>query len=312
MSLELLLSLKMTEGYEIWKMNASEDNANLAEHFQRIQGVIAAISASAGSLIGFIQYVRARRGNTTDNSFIFYIASALILYGLTYSAFVFNSAIAEFHIGRWVFFGGGLLAIILGLFVNTNYLGLHRMYRDRLIEAFLPDHDSVDCNQWRMAKGADNTTLDQFCQTPNERPYHLINTNLVLSDSLVSKYYSRGGDSFVLSPLFSGSDATGWVKTCAWQRKPKKLTARSSGISLASAMAVSGASVNPNAGNSGRGPTRSKLVSTLLTLLNIRLGYWVVNPKRVYQRWFKPNLIYPGLNGSLLGPGLHEKQSILE
>ena len=38
LSLELLLSLKMTEGYEIWKMNASEDNANLAEHFQRIQG----------------------------------------------------------------------------------------------------------------------------------------------------------------------------------------------------------------------------------------------------------------------------------
>ena len=70
-------------------------------------------------------------------------------------------------------------------------------------------------------KGADNTTLDQFCQTPNERPYHLINTNLVLSDSLVSKYYSRGGDSFVLSPLFSGSDATGWVKPAPGSANPK-------------------------------------------------------------------------------------------
>lgn len=310
--LELILSLNMNEGYEVWKQNASEENANLAERFQRIQGAIAAVSASAGSLLGFIQYVRARRGNTTDNSFVFYIASALILYGLTYTAFVFNSSIADFHVGRWVFFGGGLLAITLGLFVNTNYLGLHRMYRDRLIEAFLPDHDSVLHNHWQMAKAADTSMLDQFCQTPNERPYHLINTNLVLSDSPVSKYYSRGGDSFVLSPLFSGSDATGWVKTWAWQRKPHDISSPSSGISLASAMAVSGASVNPNAGNSGRGPTRSKLVSTLLTLLNIRLGYWVVNPKVVYQRWFKPNLIYPGLNGSLLGPGLHEDQTILE
>lgn len=311
-TLELILSLNMENGYAAWKENASQEKADLADRLQQIQGIIAAISASIGTLIGFIQYVRARRGSTsTDNTFFIFVASALILYGLAFAAYVFNLYISTFASARWIFFAGGLVAVILGLYVNMNYLGLHRMYRDRLMETFLPNNEAVAHNQWGMALEADVTMLDKFCQTPNERPYHLINTNLVLSSSKVSGFHSRGGDSFVLSPLFSGSDATGWVKTCAWGRKPDDKKA-STGISLASAMAVSGASINPNAGNSGRGPTRSKLVSTLLTLLNIRLGYWVINPQKVYQRWFKPNLIYPGLNGSLFGPGLHENQTIVE
>lgn len=320
-SLELFLTLNldngnevnMVNGYEDWKANASPEKADLAERLQKVQGALAALSASAGTLLGFIQYVRARRGSTgADNTIFIFIASALILYGLAFAAYVFNIYIATFDSARWIFFGGGLVAMTLGLYVNMNYLGLHRMYRDRLMEAFLPNRNAVEKNQWEMASEADVETLDKFCQTPNERPFHLINTNLVLSSSKVSRFHSRGGDSFVLSPLFSGSDATGWVKTSAWGRKPDDLSAKAGSISLASAMAVSGASVNPNAGNSGKGPTRSKLVSTLLTLLNIRLGYWVINPQLVYQRWFKPNLIYPGLNGSLLGPGLHESQSIVE
>ena len=75
------------------------------------------------------------------------------------------------------------------------------MYRDRLIEAFLPDHDSVDCNQWRMAKVRITQRWISSAKRLMSDPI-LINTNLVLSDSLVSKYYSRGGDSFVLSPHF--------------------------------------------------------------------------------------------------------------
>jgi hypothetical protein len=311
LSLEIILSLQMNEGYEAWKTHASNADSEITDVSHRLQGIGAAASTALGSLMGFIQYIRTRRGAGSDNSIIFYIACLLILYGLGFAAFVFNISIAESDTGRWVFFGGGVLAITLGIFVNTNYLGLHRMYRDRLIEAYLPDLEAVEFNKWHKARTADVTPLDHFCQTPHERPYHLINTNLVLSGSQISKYYSRGGDSFILSPLFSGSEATGWVKTHAWQRKPGDANARS-GMSLGSAMAVSGASVNPNAGNSGRGPTRSKLVSTLLSLLNIRLGYWVVNPKCVYERWFKPNLIYPGLNGSLLGPGLHEDQTIVQ
>jgi hypothetical protein len=37
-------------------------------------------------------------------------------------------------------------------------------------------------------------------------------------------------------------------------------------------MAISGAAVNPIAGVAGAGTTRSRLVSTLLSVLNLRLG----------------------------------------
>jgi hypothetical protein len=282
---------------------------NITEDY--LQGVMAAASAALGSIMGFAQYVRSRRGAGASNSWVIFLASALILYGMAYAAYVANVYIAKFDAARWFFFAGGVLALVLGLFVNANYLGLHRMYRDRLMEAFLPNRECVERNAWGMASDADAAMLETFCKAPNERPLHLINSNLVLSHSSKSKYNSRGGDSFLLSPLYSGSAATGWIKTADWQRKPGEPRGQS-GITLASAMAVSGASVNPNAGNSGRGPTRSRLVSTLLTLLNIRLGYWVVNPASGYQKWFKPNLVYPGLNGTLFGPGLHEEQPVVE
>ena len=44
-------------------------------------------------------------------------------------------------------------------------------------------------------------------------PYHIINTNLVLTKSNERTYRMRGGDSFILSPLYCGSNATGWQPT---------------------------------------------------------------------------------------------------
>jgi hypothetical protein len=48
------------------------------------------------------------------------------------------------------------------------------------------------------------------------------------------------------------------------------------GLTLASAMAVSGAAVNPNAGGGGEGITRHAVLSMLMGILNVRLGYWVL------------------------------------
>ena len=49
-------------------------------------------------------------------------------------------------------------------------------------------------------------------------------------------------------------------------------------FTLATAVAISGASVNPNTGAGGVGPTRKPMLSLLMALLNIRLGYWVPHP----------------------------------
>ena len=75
-------------------------------------------------------------------------------------------------------------------------------------------------------------------------------------------------------------------------------------------MAISGAALNPNAGPGGQGITRQPVLSVLMGLLNLRLGYWVRNPKRApgadakpmpdggavrRTEWVKPNPIFPGL-----------------
>jgi hypothetical protein len=122
------------------------------------------------------------------------------------------------------------------------------------------------------------------------------------------RFRGRGGDSFVLSPKFCGSSATGWIET------------RFLGdghFTLATAVAASGAAASPHAGVAGRGITRNPLVSLLLSLTNVRLGYWIRNPRasrapKRWHKWFPPNLLAPGIRQGLFGSGTTEKAFFIE
>jgi hypothetical protein len=192
--------------------------------------------------------------------------------------------------------------------MNSNMFGIHRMYRDRLTEAFLPDREAVTKRRWEPAFGADVGFLTDVNTEADPGPYHLISTCVVLTGSDYASYRGRGGDSFVMSSLYCGAEAVGWhpaAKFCGGK------------MTLATAMAISGAAVNPNAGASGRGPTRNRLASFMLALFNIRLGYWVRNPHaRRFTGWLTsflwPNLLYPGLRQGLLGSGQHTRAGFIE
>ena len=98
----------------------------------------------------------------------------------------------------------------------------------------------------------------------------------MLVDSDCRRWRKRGGDAFLLSPRYCGSTATGWVPTDDYmQRDP---------LTLATAIAISGAAANPNTGAGGAGPTRRPLLSLLMALLNVRLGYWVPRPHAAPHR----------------------------
>ncbi|MFX8004448.1 hypothetical protein ABTK66_18905, partial [Acinetobacter baumannii] len=64
----------------------------------------------------------------------------------------------------------------------------------------------------------------------------------------------RGGDNFIVSPLFVGSSATGWEPT-------RSYISKNGPVSVPSAMAASGAAINANAAYVGAGVTRDRLVS---------------------------------------------------
>ena len=89
------------------------------------------------------------------------------------------------------------------------------MYRDRLMELFMPDKDAIRDNQWRRAGNADQFSLTRLVDEEGapQRPMHLVNCNVVMVGARQDRFRGRGGDSFVLSPCFSGSSATGWIET---------------------------------------------------------------------------------------------------
>lgn len=211
-----------------------------------------------------------------------------------------------------------LLSIVMSKVSNLNLVSIHRVYRDRLMEAFMPDAEKVQLGRpgessestWRFAlaeliPGADtilkncvmlNSHRDDVvkerqrdrlrilyeflsfkCDVKNKTdienatfgPFPLINANVVMVNAEDSRRRFRGGDNFILSPYVCGSTATGYVPTAAFMADE---------LTLATAMAVSGAAVNPYTGASGFGPTRHRAVSAVMTLFNMRLGLWVRNP----------------------------------
>ncbi|MBS0380692.1 MAG: patatin-like phospholipase family protein [Proteobacteria bacterium] len=281
--------------------------------------VAALSSLSLGTLGTLFQFVQGRAQDKTSGWLAparIIVTAGLVLYGLLLGAY---SASRLWPLDpTWLAAGTLGLAGIFGLLVNTNYAGLSRLYRDRLMEAFLPSLDTVATNDWRPATQADTQAvrdlkghvtregeLHAVTETNCPRPLHLINCNTVLIDSPKDLYRNRGGDNFAISPLWSGSNATGWIRTGRLG---------DGAVSLPTAMAISGAAANPNTAPNGTGITRNRLVSFLMSLFNVRLGYWMANPRQVDpdKPSNKPNLWFPGFRQGLLGRGLSEEAAFLE
>ena len=97
-------------------------------------------------------------------------------------------------------------------------------------------------------------------------PYLLVNTAINLEASKNLKSRGRRANSFIFSPLYIGSRSTGYADTRDMEKAVRDLD-------LGMAMATSGAAASANMG------THTVRVLTFsLSLLNIRLGYWLANP----------------------------------
>ncbi len=142
--------------------------------------------------------------------------------------------------------------------------GASSLYRDRLMEAFMPMANVVEMGTARRSDVADNLSVADVLQNSMERgdrPYHLINAHAILVNDDNAKIALRGGDNFVISSAVVGSSATGWMRTKDYVRHHGAMT-------LSSAMAVSGAAANANAGYTGAGLIRDRFVSAVMSLLN--------------------------------------------
>ena len=213
------------------------------------------------------------------------------------------------------------ISFLVGWLGSVNETGLHRFYRDRLMETFMPMNSAIQSGDARQSDVADNFSVAALVGNGvlNDRPYHIINNHVILTNEEDARVVLRGGDNFIVSPAFVGSSITGWVRT-------KDYIDRHGALTLATAMATSGAAANANAGYIGKGITRDRFVSAVMAILNIRLGLWVGNPRAVADidtsanALAKPKRIkrrtatyfWPVLSSGIFGLGNHSKSTFLE
>lgn len=193
--------------------------------------------------------------------------SAMIVFWILY-LWMCVFMISDPNGGRFVAAAGLAIGLLLYgvVFVDMNYISVHAFYRDRLSKAYIVKQRTDDQNR--------------TCIEPNDKqllsklntayaPYHLINTALNLKASDESYRKGRHADSFVFSRHFIGSDPTGYCKTSDMEAQLRH-------VNLATAMAISGAAASPNMGKQ-----TNRLFAFFMSMLNVRLNYWMPNPRYV-------------------------------
>jgi hypothetical protein len=171
-----------------------------------------------------------------------------------------------------------VIGVIAAFFVNVNKFSLHAMYRNRLIRAYLGASNEERRPDWFT--GFDDHDNIQMHQIHEERPLHVVNMALNLVHSKNLAWQERKAASFTVSRLHCGNAGLGYRRSGAYGSNKQG----SIGISLGTAMAISGAAASPNMGYHSSPP-----VTFLMTLFNARLGWWLGNPgpagERTYRRW---------------------------
>jgi hypothetical protein len=112
--------------------------------------------------------------------------------------------------------------------------------------------------------------FDPSGERRNRPPLHILNTALNLVSGEDLDWQERKAALFTMTPLHAGSPVT---KYRPMHDEEGRFYGGTTGVSLGTAMAISGAAANPSMGFHS-----SPLVTFLLTLLNGRLGAWIGNP----------------------------------
>lgn len=190
----------------------------------------------------------------------------------------------------------GVLAAATALLswrVGVNEFSLHHFYRNRLVRAYLGGirrrtDRSRTVNSFTGFDENDDPPLQEFLPGKGYHgPFPLLNTALNASVVFELDRQDRKAESFVFSPLYCGFDFSATrsasfnkYKVFDYGYRPTGQYAYSNGPSLGTAMAISGAAVSPNMGYHSASAT-----AFLLTIFNVRLGWWMGNPRRTtWQR----------------------------
>ena len=212
----------------------------------------------------------------------------------------------------------GLLAVaaFLAWRVDINSFSMNPFYRNRLVRCFLgaSRYESEKRNAKSLRKPDPITGFDldddiqmldlaKVIDTQNGVPHHdhhhkttlppdfigskklpipIINTALNAVGGQDAVQGERRADSFFFTPFHVYSDKTGGCALTEYS-----LGEKSGDVYLGTLTATSGAAANPNMGFHTSAP-----IAFLLTFFNVRLGWWVRNPKYGLQKGSPFGLLY--------------------
>jgi hypothetical protein len=181
-------------------------------------------------------------------------------------------------------FLAALVGVIASKNVNINRFSLHALYRNRLIRTYLgasndredPLAGPPDMNPFTRFAQSDNprmhelwphiaATSDAATKQTNWRPFHIVNMTLNIASTKRLAWQERKAEPFTVTPVHSGSSCKGF--------RTSKTYGDERGISLGTAVAISGAAASPSMGYHSSAP-----LSLLLAFFNVRLGWWLGNP----------------------------------
>lgn len=176
-----------------------------------------------------------------------------------------------------------LFAFVSSTLVGVNTFSLHGMYGNRLVRAYLGAARAGEKRHPHPFTGFDNDDnigMGEIAEQQRQanagqgagpRLFHVLNLtlNLVAASGKRLEWQQRKAASFSVTPLHAGSAELAYVDSQGYGSGQQR------GISLGRAMTISGAAASPNMGYHS-----SAAVTFVMTLFNVRLGWWQPNPAR--------------------------------
>jgi hypothetical protein len=199
-------------------------------------------------------------------------------------------------VAHFIFFAGLVAALaFLGRRIQVNRFSLNGLYRNRLARAFLGGARlKRDPDPFTGFDAADNVRMHKLAPRGALGPalYPVINVALNVTASEKLAWQERKAEPFVFTPRYSGSgmlkppewppagaavdlnDPPGaYVASDVYGGNEPDLAMTGCGVSLGTAVSISGAAASPNMGYH-----TSAATALLMTLFNVRLGAWLPNP----------------------------------
>jgi Patatin-like phospholipase len=250
-------------------------------------GVLASVGGISGLITLFLGFSRKSPAKTNEGpqskaSFLAWFAPQIAapifaVFLMILITFGTNSLMSYTEIfNPWIWFGIFTgVGCLMGWWININKFSLHATYRERLIRAYLGASRTKErlktANSFTGLDNCDNIAMDELRQ----KPLHVVNMTLNLVKTTNLRWQNRKAESFTATALHSGSSTMGdgsggYRNSDVYGYNEQSRHA----ITLGTSAAISGAAASPNMGYY----SMSTAVSFLMTLFNVRLGWWLGNP----------------------------------